>query len=492
MQKGAETIVGKKRHWPLVSSVAGVLALGVLLAGPAVGQQTNQQPIPDIVADPISGAAGTFIFLDGTASSDPDGTIVSFSWDFGDGTPEVTGDIVQAGQVYHSYASDGVYAVTLTVTDNLGAGSDPTTAGATVTIIIGSGTTTTTTTTQPPGGGGSTPSGSAVYASSCAACHGASGQGGLGPSLQTSTFGTGATISAVANGVGTMPGYSSQLTQAEIDAVSAYSVRFQSRGPTDTTEEPASTDTTVTGSVEELYASGCAACHGVSGEGAFGPSLQVSTFGLAATVNAIANGVGTMPGDASGLSAEQIDALAAYSVAFQTGEATEVDVGTTDETDPTGPVGDASGLPTGEGADLYASTCAACHGALGEGGVGGPVNMPFDNDQLVEIIRVGIGDMPGFGEALDDSQITLVAEYVHALGAQTAPTDPPASDNEHLVAIQPSRYVELDAARTSVPVDSDVLLRFALASMAVLGLLAYWEIRRTRKIHADTTKSGVV
>ncbi|MHC3130141.1 MAG: PKD domain-containing protein [Candidatus Bathyarchaeota archaeon] len=55
------------------------------------------------------------ISFDASESSDPDGTIVSYSWDFGDGT-KGTGVSVQ-----HAYSQDGSYIVTLTVTDNDGA-----------------------------------------------------------------------------------------------------------------------------------------------------------------------------------------------------------------------------------------------------------------------------------------------------------------------------------------------------------------------------------
>ncbi|ESQ15496.1 MAG TPA: PKD domain-containing protein [Chromatiaceae bacterium] len=48
-------------------------------------------------------------------SSDSDGTIVSDSWNFGDGT----GSSSQSPS--HSYAADGTYTVALTVTDDAGA-----------------------------------------------------------------------------------------------------------------------------------------------------------------------------------------------------------------------------------------------------------------------------------------------------------------------------------------------------------------------------------
>jgi subtilisin family serine protease len=53
--------------------------------------------------------------FDGSASSDTDGTIVSYSWNFGDGT---TGSGVTTSR---TYAAAGTYNVVLTVTDNEGA-----------------------------------------------------------------------------------------------------------------------------------------------------------------------------------------------------------------------------------------------------------------------------------------------------------------------------------------------------------------------------------
>ena len=54
------------------------------------------------------------VIVDGSASYDPDGTVVAWTWDFGDGT---TGLGVAMS---HTYAATGLYAVTLTVMDNDG------------------------------------------------------------------------------------------------------------------------------------------------------------------------------------------------------------------------------------------------------------------------------------------------------------------------------------------------------------------------------------
>jgi PKD repeat protein len=53
--------------------------------------------------------------FDGSGSSDPDGSIAGYSWDFGDGSPAGSGVTTS-----HSYSATGTYTVTLTVTDNSG------------------------------------------------------------------------------------------------------------------------------------------------------------------------------------------------------------------------------------------------------------------------------------------------------------------------------------------------------------------------------------
>jgi len=74
---------------------------------------------------------GLVTSVDGSASADPDGSIVSYSWDWGDGSAKGAG--VTTG---HTYTSAGTYTITLTVTDNSGA-----TDSITHTVAAASGTT---------------------------------------------------------------------------------------------------------------------------------------------------------------------------------------------------------------------------------------------------------------------------------------------------------------------------------------------------------------
>ncbi len=92
------------------SMLAANSRLTFALAAPG----TNLPPLARLEVDlDTLNAPGTANF-GGAASSDPDGTIASWFWDFGDGVSANTASAA------HTFAA-GVYAVTLTVTDNGGA-----------------------------------------------------------------------------------------------------------------------------------------------------------------------------------------------------------------------------------------------------------------------------------------------------------------------------------------------------------------------------------
>ncbi len=82
----------------------------------------NQAPVAN-ANGPYTGSVGNAVSFSSAGSNDPDGTIVSYLWDFGDSNTSTSAN------PSHTYASAGTYNVSLTVTDNLGAtGADNTTA----------------------------------------------------------------------------------------------------------------------------------------------------------------------------------------------------------------------------------------------------------------------------------------------------------------------------------------------------------------------------
>ncbi len=76
-------------------------------------EEVNVAPISD-PGGPYKGKANEEITFDGSSSYDPDGEIISYIWDFGDGST-AEGKIVT-----HTYKKVGTYMVTLTVVDNGG------------------------------------------------------------------------------------------------------------------------------------------------------------------------------------------------------------------------------------------------------------------------------------------------------------------------------------------------------------------------------------
>lgn len=76
-----------------------------------LGQAVNVSPAAafDLTVDGMKAS------VDGSASSDPDGTIAAYAWDFGDGKT------ASGATASHDYAEPGTYQVKLTVTDNDGA-----------------------------------------------------------------------------------------------------------------------------------------------------------------------------------------------------------------------------------------------------------------------------------------------------------------------------------------------------------------------------------
>lgn len=87
----------------------------------ATGATTQQVVVPDVPPNQVPTAAFTAttsplsVAVNGSASADADGTIVSYDWDFGDG------NVATGATASNTYAAAGTYTVSLTVTDDDGA-----------------------------------------------------------------------------------------------------------------------------------------------------------------------------------------------------------------------------------------------------------------------------------------------------------------------------------------------------------------------------------
>ncbi|MCK4222094.1 MAG: PKD domain-containing protein, partial [Dehalococcoidia bacterium] len=79
------------------------------------GVEGNIKPSANFTASPTSGTAPLAVDFDASGSSDPDGSITSYNWTFGDGS---TGTGVTTS---HTYNTAGTYTVNLTVIDGQGA-----------------------------------------------------------------------------------------------------------------------------------------------------------------------------------------------------------------------------------------------------------------------------------------------------------------------------------------------------------------------------------
>ncbi|MBB6429517.1 PKD domain-containing protein [Algisphaera agarilytica] len=104
-QTGSATVSVTVSDGSLSSTQTFVLTVG-----------TNTLPEALAEADNFVGAAPLTVGFDGSRSSDDEGDIASYSWNFGDGSTSTAGP-----EVSHTYASAGTYEATLEVTDGGGA-----------------------------------------------------------------------------------------------------------------------------------------------------------------------------------------------------------------------------------------------------------------------------------------------------------------------------------------------------------------------------------
>jgi PKD repeat protein len=95
---------------------ANIKSALIRLARPGVILPPNGTPTPRFFFSPTTPKADEDVFFDGSASTDSDGNIATYLWNFGDGDTELS----SSPTARHSYDLAGTYNVTLTVTDDRG------------------------------------------------------------------------------------------------------------------------------------------------------------------------------------------------------------------------------------------------------------------------------------------------------------------------------------------------------------------------------------
>jgi mono/diheme cytochrome c family protein len=237
------------------------------------------------------------------------------------------------------------------------------------------------------------------YGAQCAACHGAGGEGGGGPSLQTSVLSVEEITTVIAEGAAGMPGFADALDDESLEALTTYVAGFQDSAQAPTTTLPAATGGAV-------YSAECAGCHGASGGGGIATSLYSLPYTVDDVAAIVRNGVQGMPGFAGRLNAEQIELVAGFVVDL---EPSAVPV----TTQP----------PAPEPAAAFGANCAACHGANGEGGIGPALSeTTLTRPEIVAIAQDGA--IHGPVAELDAALISAAAEHIAGFGDAASPEPP--------------------------------------------------------------------
>jgi DNA/RNA endonuclease G (NUC1) len=112
-----------------IEALTGYDLLALLPDDVETAVESNTQPPIVVIAGPAGSIAeGDSASFSAAASLDPNGSIVGYAWDFGDGS---TGSGVS---VTHTFAQDGAFTVRLTVTDNDGLATSKTFAVSVINV----------------------------------------------------------------------------------------------------------------------------------------------------------------------------------------------------------------------------------------------------------------------------------------------------------------------------------------------------------------------
>ncbi len=109
------SVQGVGKADPLTTGYTNYGSLGLYAVAVSAPTAASQPPVAAATATPASGSVPLTVGLSASGSSDPDGSIAAYVWNFGDGSPPATGLTTS-----HVYNSAGTYTAQLTVTDNSG------------------------------------------------------------------------------------------------------------------------------------------------------------------------------------------------------------------------------------------------------------------------------------------------------------------------------------------------------------------------------------
>lgn len=121
ISSGQNTPANNNRKIQLENEIAGlrseIVGLRRFIQEYTVQFNVIPNPLPSAyLSGPSKIKTGLNITFDGSASVDSDGSIASYEWNFGDGSPVAQSNSI----VQHAFTSEGEYQVSLKVTDNLG------------------------------------------------------------------------------------------------------------------------------------------------------------------------------------------------------------------------------------------------------------------------------------------------------------------------------------------------------------------------------------
>jgi PKD repeat protein len=108
-------VQGTGKGDPTTTGYTNYGSLGQYVVNASAPAAAGQPPLAAASATPSSGTVPLTVAFSSSGSSDPDGTIVAYEWDFGDGSAKAT-----TASASHVYAAAGPYSATFKVTDNSG------------------------------------------------------------------------------------------------------------------------------------------------------------------------------------------------------------------------------------------------------------------------------------------------------------------------------------------------------------------------------------